>query len=79
MSMRRTRAEVADIIEAFLSGTDGHWDWDDFCSVRIADPELDAIRVSCVNLHDEDASPNQYCGERGLAVMRGFVSSLRKI
>jgi hypothetical protein len=54
MAVRLTPTEVADIIEAFLKGTDGRWDWDDFCSSRITDPALDAIRVRCVDLHDED-------------------------
>jgi hypothetical protein len=77
MSVRRTRAEVADFIDAFLSGTGEPWDWDEFCSVPIADPELDAIRVSCISLHDEDPYPNQYCGAMGLDLMRGFVKSLK--
>jgi hypothetical protein len=78
MAVDRTRAEVADYIEAFLSGSGARWDWDDFCSIRIADPELDAIRVRCVDLRDEDPCPNQYCGAAGLEVMRGFVRSLRE-
>jgi hypothetical protein len=78
ISVRRTRAEVADIIDAFLSGAGGRWDWDDFCSVRIADPELDAMRIRCVNLLEEDPHPNQYCGAKRLDVMREFVRSLRR-
>lgn len=39
MAVHYTKAEVADIIEAFLDGTRGRWDWDDFTSLRIADPE----------------------------------------
>jgi hypothetical protein len=77
MSVRRTRAEVADIIEGFLSGAGVRWDWDDFCSVRIADPELEAVRLKCVSLLKEDPHPYQYCGAKGLDVMRGLVTSLR--
>ena len=36
--------EVADYIRAHLDGTGGDWDWDDFTSVKIADPVLEAIR-----------------------------------
>jgi len=43
--MRRTRDEVADYIENFLNGNGGPWDWDDFTSVRIDDPELDQVRI----------------------------------
>ena len=78
MSVRRSRAEVADIIERFLDGTGGQWDWDDFCSVRIKDPELDAIRLRCAKLSAEDPHPHHYCGAVGIDVMRGFVNNLRK-
>ena len=77
MAVRLTPEEVADIIEAFLNRTGGRWDWDDFCSIRIKDPALDAIRIKCVDLHEEDPYSGQYCGPVGLAMMRGFVTSLR--
>ena len=46
----RTQQEVSDIIEHFIDGTVGNWDWDDFCSHRTADPDLDLIRVKCSGL-----------------------------
>jgi hypothetical protein len=73
-----TRAAVADVIEQFLDGTGGEWDWDDFCSVRIADPELDAIRIRCISFHDEHPSPKGYCSPEGYEVMRGLVKALRQ-
>ena len=78
MAVRLSPSEVADIIEAFLDGTGNLEDWDDFCSIRIKDAALDAIRIKCVDLHDADPSPSQYCGPTGLQVMRGFVATLRK-
>lgn len=45
MSVERTRAEVAEIISTFLRGGGGAWDWDDFISIRIRDPFLEAIRA----------------------------------
>jgi hypothetical protein len=79
MAVRLTPEEVADIIETFLDGTGGRWDWDDFCSIRIKDPDLDAVRRRCVDLHEEDPYPAaQYCGPAGLEIMRGFVTALRK-
>ena len=41
----RTAAEVAGYLRDFIAGTGGDWDWDDFESVPITDPELDRIRV----------------------------------
>ncbi len=40
----RTPDEVAGFIKDFLDGRGGEWDWDEFESVPIADPELEAIR-----------------------------------
>lgn len=41
---KRTPAEVAGFIRDFIEGTGGDWDWDDFTSVHLSDPELEAIR-----------------------------------
>ena len=40
----RTPKEVAGYIEDFIEGWGGEWDWDDFTSIPIANPWLDAIR-----------------------------------
>lgn len=40
----RTPQEVAKILRNFINGTGGEWDWNDFTSTPISDPELDAIR-----------------------------------
>lgn len=41
----RTPEEVADQLRAFLSGTEGPYDWDDFeCGGPITDPALESIR-----------------------------------
>ena len=40
----RTPEDVAGFIQDFVDGTGGAWDWDEFESVPITDPRLDAIR-----------------------------------
>ena len=77
---RMTRRQVADEIDAFLAGRGGAWDWDDFCCVPIRDPELDAIRERCAQLHTEypPELDGQYCGPGGIAVMREYVDKLRR-
>lgn len=87
MAARLTKAEVANIIEHFVDGTGGGWDWDDFTSVRIEDPELDAIRQRCCDLQAPTVpanviglrSPkvNTYCGPEGFDEMRRMVTVLR--
>ena len=42
--IQRTPAEVEGFIRDFIEGTGGEWDWDDFTSVSIANPELESIR-----------------------------------
>lgn len=53
MAVERTKVEVAEIIAAFLRGDGPAWAWDDFISVRIKDPSLDAVRVQCAALPDD--------------------------
>jgi len=79
MKRNLTRKEVADEIEAFLTGTGGNWDWDDFISIRLSDPHLEEIRKLCGDLPaiDPPTTPGHYCGDRGLAIMAQLVNDLR--
>jgi hypothetical protein len=52
--MRRTAKEVAEIIDNHIQNIEGKWAWDDFTSIPIRDPQLNAIRLRCVEL---DESP----------------------
>jgi hypothetical protein len=42
---KRTPAEVAGFIRDFIESNGGEWDWDDFTSVKLADPKLETIRL----------------------------------
>ena len=76
--VRLTAEEVADTIERFIESRDGQWDWDDFTSVQIKDPELEAVRLRCVGLPDEfPGTYGEYCGEQGVTIMRELVAQLR--
>jgi hypothetical protein len=65
--MKMTRREIADVIDAFLDGTGGERDWNDFTSVYLDDPELDAVRQRCVDIRDEFPPKHErrYCGDEG--------------
>ena len=39
-----TPEDVENYLRNFLDARDGAWDWDDFTSIPIANPTLDAIR-----------------------------------
>jgi hypothetical protein len=77
--MKRTREEIARTIEAFVNGTGRQWDWDDFTSIRLDDPELEAIRKRCVAIPDEfpPTTRTDYCSPAGLQVMREMAQGLR--
>jgi len=76
VTARHTKAEVADIIERFLDGGSGRWDWDDFLSIPIGDPELDEVRQRCDATRDE-AYRGQWCGHAGYAELRRIIAELR--
>ncbi len=70
--------EAAKVIEDFVNGTGGPWDWDDFISVRIADEELEATRIKCLRTQSEyPGGPNQWCNDEGREVLRSLAEQLR--
>jgi len=77
--MKRTREEVANTIEAFINSTGRQWDWDGFTSIRLDDPELEAIRQRCVALPVEfpPTAKTEYCSEAGMQIMRELLQKLR--
>jgi hypothetical protein len=77
--MELSREEVADTIETFVNGMGAECDWDDFISIRIKDPELEAVRMRCALMRDEfpPVHARQFCSEVGLETMRRIVANLR--
>ena len=77
--MKRTPEEIANTIEGFVNGTGDQWAWDDLISLRLSDPELEAVRQKCVAIRDQfpPSDPKAYCSDAGLAAMRQIVQDLR--
>jgi hypothetical protein len=77
--MKRTTEEVANTIDGFVNGTGNQWMWDGFTSIRLDDPELEAVRQRVVALPVEfpPSNPRDYCGEAGIEKMRQIVQELR--
>lgn len=46
-----TARDVERYLQDFLEGSGGNWDWDDFTSIKITDPSLDAIREEAAWVH----------------------------
>ena len=77
--MKRTAEEVASTIEGFANGTGNQWAWDGFTSIRLDDPELEAIRKKIVALPVEfpSTNPRDYCNEAGMEKLRQMARDLR--
>lgn len=74
------RQEVAQILENFVEGTGGPWDWDDFISIaNVEDERLKHIQRHVNLLSEEFPSEKQghYCNEQGLDVIRRYIAELR--
>jgi len=76
---KRTSAEVADLLEAFLLPTGDPGAFDTLTSFPLEDEELEKIRVRCANLDSEfpPEAKGRFCSEEGLEVIRDYISQLR--
>jgi hypothetical protein len=72
--IRRTPGEVADYLSDFIEDRSGPCDWDDFTSLRIADPALDAIRMRATEI---DLRTN-VDGEKALRQLLAEARSLQR-
>jgi hypothetical protein len=70
---------TASIIEAFVDGKSGLWDWDDFTSIKKKDAFLESVRRRCISVRDEypPKSEGAYCGPEGVELMRALARELR--
>ena len=48
--VRRTAEEVAQYLSEFLNDSGGEFDWDDFTSIPLSDPDLESIRQRAASL-----------------------------
>ncbi len=78
--MHLSKADVARVIVNFLEGTGGPWDWDDFISIPLHDPSLEAVRLLAARLPDvyPPSEAGHYCSEPGLAELRQLAEDLRR-
>jgi hypothetical protein len=75
-----TRDEVADLIERFVAGNVGEWEWDGFISVRSADPAIEHVRQQCDEIHDafpDRWDPHRYCSDAGRQELLRLAARLR--
>jgi hypothetical protein len=77
--MKRTTEEVIQEIAKFLNRVGGAYDWDDFLTIPINDPMLDAIRIECLDLRENypPGKKRQYCSDEGLKRLEVILSDLK--
>jgi hypothetical protein len=71
---------MAKILEDFLDGTGGDWDWEGFTDgYPLSDDRLEEIRLRSMNLPNEfpPTTRREYTNERGRAVLRELIRELR--
>ncbi len=81
-TVEMSRAEVAAMIEGFLGddNAQGPWDWDDFLSSTLADPDLDRVRIICFDVRDRypPGEEGGYCSEEGIKFLRNLAKELKQ-
>ena len=68
----RSAAEVATYLHNYIEGGGGEWDWDDFMSLPIADPQLDDIRLKAIEVTAPDT-------EEAPTVLRQLLSEAERL
>ena len=69
-SIRRDYEAATSTIEAFLDGTIGPWDWDDFTSIKQTDLFLESVRLRCPSVYEEYAAEKEhYCNSDGFQIL----------
>ena len=80
MAIHVSPAQAAMVIDRFVQGRGGPYDWDNFTSVPCIDPAVEAARLRCIAIRNEYPAehPGEYCSSRGIEVLRELASSLRE-
>ena len=79
MSPLESYEAAATVIEAFVNGRSGKWDWDDFTSLKKKDPFLESVRQRCLDVYDDypTKAAGRYCSDEGLEVLRAIAREVR--
>lgn len=73
-----SQSDVANILQDFLAGSERSWEWDDFISVQIENPELELVRIECLRIrYEHPAGPlGPWCDEEGMEIIRTLANEL---
>ena len=76
--MSQERTQIAALIRRFVQGNVEPYEWDDFVSIPLKDPELEELRIACVNLPKRfpPSDRRHYCSQAGLENLEALVRRL---
>jgi hypothetical protein len=74
-----SRRKVKTLILAFVDGTSGAWDWDNFMTAHLDDPELTALQSFASDLPTQfpPDEPGHYASAAGRKELRLAAERLR--
>jgi hypothetical protein len=72
--------DAAKVIESFVDGTCGPYDWDDFLNGSKKDAELQKIREECerVEIDYPACSEHEWCNDEGVRALLAIAARLRR-
>lgn len=76
-SSRDELLAVADLIDRFLDGDVGPYEWDDFMSLNARTPELEALQAEIGSVGDQFPHATHWCSDEGLARLRAIAHRVR--
>ena len=73
--------EIIKTISDFIEGKGGEWDWDDFTTIPLRNPDLERIRKECFEIHYKypDKDKSLYCGPEGIESLKNLLLQLRQM
>jgi hypothetical protein len=75
-----TKVQLANLLEGFVNGTCGDWEWDEFLFSNPTDPEIETIRQHCERLDIEypPSRSGEFCNDEGAEVLLNYARKLRR-
>jgi len=79
MPERVDAQQMADVIDRFIDGTGGPYEWDDYFGTPYADARIEELRLECLRVQDQyPGKANEYCNAEGVHRLRQIAEALRK-
>ena len=68
---------IADLIDRFIDGDVGPYEWDDYCSLRGRTPDLEILRYEIARIADDYPHSAHWCSDDGVVCLRAIAQRIR--